>query len=84
MHVKFTLGEYKIVKLLVSPPGRIRSYREMYDVLHYPGFLSGDGEDGYKMNVRTIIKRVRHKFERVQPDFVHIKNYNRFGYVWEE
>lgn len=79
-----TVGEYKIIKFMASHPGRYFDYRQIYDVIHYPGFLAGPGNDGFRGNVRSIIKRIRNKFKVIDPGFVSIENYQGFGYRWNE
>jgi two-component system, OmpR family, response regulator ChvI len=80
--VGLTLGEYKIVHLLVSKAGSFVTYRAIYDRLHYKGFIAGSGKDGFRANVRTAIKRIRNKFRACDPPFDEIENYNGFGYCW--
>ena len=80
--VELTIGEYNVVRLLVSNGGRYVSYRSLYDCLRYEGFLAGSGAYGYRTNVRTIIKRIRRKFVTIDPTFDRIKNYSNFGYSW--
>lgn len=80
--VDLTVGEFKIVNLLVTNVGRRVTYREIYDVLHYRGFVAGCGESGYRANVRSAIKRIRRKFEECDPAFDRIQNYTACGYVW--
>src|SRR5437660_807977 len=70
------------VHLLVRNVGRHVSYREIYDNLHYRGFIGGSGDDGYKTNVRSAIKRIRAKFRMHDETFDEIENYTAFGYVW--
>ncbi len=79
-----TLGEYNIVHLLASNVGRYVTYRAIYDRLHYEGFIAGDGADGYRANVRSIIRRIRNKFRGFDPTFDEIENYNGFGYCWKK
>ena len=62
-----TLGEYNIVYLLASNVGRYMTYRAIYDRLHYEGFIAGSGADGYRANVRSVIKRIRNKFRSLDP-----------------
>jgi len=57
---------------------------EIYDIVHGEGFVAGDGEIGYRTNVRAFIKRIRQKFRDVDPEFSHIKNYPGFGYRWRD
>jgi len=80
--VGLTFGEYKIVNLLASNVGRYVTYRAVYDCLHYEGFIAGTGEDGYRANVRSAIKRIRNKFRSCDPAFDEIKNYTSVGYCW--
>ena len=82
--VGLTFGEYKIVNLLASNVGRYVTYRAVYDCLHYAGFIAGTGEDGYRANVRSAIKRIRNKFRSCDPAFDEIKNYTSFGYCWRK
>ena len=82
--VGLTLGEYNIVRLLASNVGRYVTYRAIYDRLHYEGFIAGTGNDGYRANVRTAIKRIRNKFHSCDPTFDEIENYTGFGYCWRK
>ena len=79
-----SLGEYNIVYLLASNVGRYVTYRAIYDRLHYEGFIAGGGADGYRGNVRSVIKRIRNKFRSLDPAFDKIENYNGFGYCWKK
>ena len=79
-----SLGEYKTVELLASNAGHYVTYRAVYDRMHYEGFMAGDGEDGYRANVRSAIKRIRNKFRALDPTFDRIENYSRFGYRWKK
>lgn len=81
--LELTLGEFKIVNLLASSAGRYVTYREIYDCLHYRGFHAGNGEEGYRTNVRSAIKRIRSKFRSTDPTFDSIVNYTAFGYIWK-
>ena len=82
--VGLTLGEYNIVHLLASNVGRHVTYRTMYDRMHYVGFIAGTGDDGYRANVRSAIKRIRNKFRACDPAFEEIENYTGFGYRWKK
>ena len=79
-----TLGEYNIIFLLASNAGRYVTYRAIYDRLHYEGFIAGSGNDGYRANVRSAIKRIRNKFRAIDAAFDEIENYNGFGYCWKK
>jgi len=79
-----TVGEFKIVHLLAENVGQYVTYRQIYDCMHYQGFVAGYGANGYQTNVRSAIKRVRNKFRMVDPAFVEIENYTSFGYVWRK
>ena len=81
--VGLTVGEYNIVHLLVSNVGHYRTYRAIYDLQHYEGFIAGLGNHGYRTNVRATIKRTRRKFREIDPTFNEIMNSHAFGYCWE-
>jgi two-component system response regulator ChvI len=80
--VDLTLTEFRIVTLLAEKAGSDIGYREIYDLVHGKDFVSGQGSEGYRANVRTFIKRIRKKFCDVDPGFDHIENYASFGYRW--
>jgi len=80
--VGLTLTEFKIVHLLASNVGSYVTYRAVYDCMHYVGFIAGSGENGYRTNVRSCIKRIRNKFRAIDASFGEIDNYQSFGYRW--
>jgi len=82
LDVGLTLVEYNIVHLLVSNAVRWVTYRAIYDRVHYEGFIGGTGEDGYRTNVRGIIKRIRKKFLQCDETFAEIDNFVGLGYRW--
>jgi len=79
-----TMGEYGIVDLLASEPGRFVTYRAIYDRLRGEGFIAGYGPNGYWANVRSAIKRIRKKFCACDSAFDDIENYPSFGYCWKK
>ncbi len=81
-NIGLTLTEFNIVAYLTEQAGRDVSYREIYDIVHGEGFLAGDGEIGYRTNVRAFVKRIRQKFRDADSNFTQIKNYPGFGYRW--
>ena len=80
--VGLTVVEYRIVEKLASRPGMDFTYREIYDVVHGEGFWAGDGDDGFRVNVRSLIKRIRQKFREIDDTFEAIENYPGYGYRW--
>ena len=80
--VELTLTEYKVVDFLASRAGTDVRYRDLYDLVRGEGFVAGTGEEGYRANVRTLIKRVRQKFRALDDRFDEIENYPGFGYRW--
>ena len=80
--VDLTLTEFKIVFLLVSRAGEYVTYRSVYDSVRYTGFVAGNGEEGFRTNVRSSIKRIRNKFRQLDDGFSDIENYPAFGYRW--
>ncbi|HVV28476.1 MAG TPA: response regulator transcription factor [Rhizomicrobium sp.] len=81
-NVNLTLTEFNIVAYLIEHAQRDVSYREIYDIVHGEGFMAGDGEIGFRTNVRAFVKRIRQKFRDIDPEFSQIKNYPGFGYRW--
>lgn len=80
--VALTLTEFRIVYKLAAQPGVDFTYREIYDVVHGRGFCAGDGADGIRVNVRSLIKRIRRKFREIDGRFAAIENYPAHGYRW--
>lgn len=80
--IDLTITEFNIVSLFARRIGENLSYREIYDVVHGPGFHAGDGANGYQTNVRSLIKRIRRKFHDVEPEFRDIENHRGYGYRW--
>jgi two-component system response regulator ChvI len=81
--IGLTVVEQRIVALLVATAGQPATYRAIYDQVHYAGFVAGDGERGFKLNVRTMIKRMRRKFEAIDCDFQAIRSIAGLGYSWD-
>lgn len=80
--VDLTLTEFNIVRLLAGVRDADVSYRQIYDLVRGKNFVAGYGEDGYRVNVRSFIKRIRQKFREVDETFACIGNYPGFGYRW--
>ena len=80
--VDLTLAEFKIVHLLATNKDKDVPHREIYDNVRGPGFVAGDGTEGYRANVRTFIKRIRQRFREVDENFNRIQTYSGFGYRW--
>lgn len=77
-----TVVEFNIVHLLVRHLNEYVTYRAIYDCVHHAGFIAGTGEDGYRTNVRSSIKRIRNKFRAIDAEFSQIENFLAFGYRW--
>jgi two-component system response regulator ChvI len=82
--VGLTMTEFKIVARLVAHKGAFQTYRAIYDTAHYEGFVAGTGEHGHNTNVRSLLKRIRRKFQAVDPDFAEIENAQGVGYRWRD
>lgn len=80
--VDLTLSEFRVVQLLVDRAGQDASYRDIYDTVKGVGFIAGTGTDGYRANVRAMVKRIRQKFKEADKSFSAIHNYPGFGYRW--
>ena len=79
--VGLTITEYKIVRRLLSHKGELQTYRVIYDTAHCEGFVAGSGDDRYKTNVRSLMKRIRRKFLAMDPGFAEIENVHMVGYL---
>ncbi|HVO16517.1 MAG TPA: response regulator transcription factor [Alphaproteobacteria bacterium] len=82
--VELTVTEFRIIRHLVRRAGDNVSYREIYDCVHGAGFIAGYGDDGFRTNVRSLIKRIRQKFRAIDSDFDEIENLPSFGYRWRD
>jgi len=82
--VGLTATEFRIVDHLATRAGQDVRYRELYDIVHGEGFAAGSGDMGYRVNVRSFIKRIRQKFLAVDAEFAQIENYLGFGYRWSD
>jgi len=80
--VDLTVTEFKIIYLLVLRAGEYVTYRSIYDCVHHAGFVAGSGEEGFRTNVRSSIKRIRNKFRAFDARFSEVENYPAFGYRW--
>lgn len=80
--LNLTISEFNIVYKLATSAGEHLSYRAIYDCVHHCGFIAGSGEDGYRTNVRSSIKRIRNKFRSIDGRFDEIENFQGFGYRW--
>jgi two-component system response regulator ChvI len=81
-HVPLSRNEFDVVALLAERAGHDVGYRQIYDIVRGDGFVAGHGEDGYRANVRAMVKRIRRKFVQLDPDFAALQNYPGFGYRW--
>jgi two-component system response regulator ChvI len=82
IELNLTVSEFNIVRMLVSKAGNHATYRAIYDCMRDVGFIAGSGEHGYRINVRSSIKRIRNKFRLIDPEFAEIEGYASFGYRW--
>jgi len=81
--IDLTFGEFRVISVLAQA-GCDVSYREIYDAMRGENFIAGDGTEGYRTNVRALIKRLRDKFTAKDQSFSAITNYPGFGYRWAE
>src|SRR6266481_8066788 len=81
--VKVTPSEFAILRLLAEAPERDYSYHEIYELFRGQGWVAGSGEEGYRVNVRSLIKRIRQRFRTIDNSFDCIKNYSGYGYSWD-
>jgi two-component system response regulator ChvI len=79
-----TLGELRLMQKLIETRGACCSTRALYDVIKTPGFTAGAGNNGWQNNVRSMVKRIRHKFRKIDPGFDALRARNGLGYFWQE
>lgn len=84
VEVPLTVGEFGIVVRLASNAGSCVDKRTVYDCLRYKGFVSGQGEKGFWVNVRSAIRRIRKKFRAVDSGFDDLETVQAFGYCWRK
>jgi two-component system response regulator ChvI len=82
VEVPLSRAEFDVVHRLVAAGGDDVPYRHIYDAIKGEGFLAGAGEEGYRANVRAMVKRIRRKFEQIDPGFAALGTYPGFGYRW--
>jgi DNA-binding winged helix-turn-helix (wHTH) protein len=82
VEVSLTSGQFDIVVLLAGNAGNCVDNRTIYDCLHYKGFLSGHGQRGFWVNIRSVIRHIRHKFREVDSSFDELENARSYGYRW--
>src|SRR5258708_39393657 len=80
IELNLTVSEFNIVRMLVSKAGNHATYRAIYNCMRYVDFIAGSGEHGYRINVRSSVKRIRNKFRLIDPEFAEIESYASFGY----
>ncbi len=82
--VPLSRNEFDVVLLLAEKVGQDVDYRQIYDAVRGQGFVAGQGDDGYRANVRAMVKRIRRKFADLDPAFSALHNYPGFGYRWRQ
>lgn len=81
--VPLSRGEFEMVAVMARQAGRDVPYRALYNALHGEGFVAGQGEDGYRANVRAMVKRIRRKFLALDVGFDALGTYPGVGYRWQ-
>lgn len=82
--IPLTVSEFKMIDLLATHAGTDVRYRELYDLVHGEGFITGTGSEGYRANVRAFVKRIREKFRAVDSEWDGLENHFGFGYRWRD
>ena len=80
--IALSRSEYEVIALLAQRAGADVGYRDIYDAVRSYGFVAGHGDEGYRANVRAMVKRIRRKFVDIDPGFAALDNYPGFGYRW--
>lgn len=82
--LNLTAAEFRLLNALLEAHGGCVSWRKLYDVIKTPGFIAGEGDNGWKSNVRSMTRRMRDKFRKITPDFEAIRIRSARGYAWIE
>ena len=80
--IDLTLTEFRMISKLALEAGQEVTYRELYDLVHGKDFVTGYNGVGHFTNMRTFIKRIRRKFQAIDPSFSCIKTRDGRGYCW--
>ncbi len=72
-HLALTVIEFRIVQCLVKRPGQVKSRQQLMDA-------AGVVQDDH--TITSHIKRIRRKFEEIDPAFDAIKTVYGLGYRW--
>lgn len=80
--VELTAFEFTLIRVLAQRLGKPATYRELYDAIRGVGFEAGTEDYGHKGNVRSMIKRIRQKFQALDASFDQIENLRGIGYAW--
>ena len=77
-----TAAELRLVRLLAERHGRHCGFRELHEALHDGPFAAGRDGNDIQGGLRAAVKRVRRKFQAVDPRFDAIEPVRGFGYRW--
>jgi two-component system, OmpR family, response regulator ChvI len=80
--IDLTLTEFRMISKLALEAGHEVTYRELYDLVHGKDFVTGYNGVGHFTNMRTFIKRIRRKFQAIDPSFSCVKTREGYGYCW--
>lgn len=83
IEVTLTRVQFDQTWLLASRAGEVITWRALYDVVHGVGIEAGNEIDGIRGNVRSMVKRLRHVFQAVEPNFDAIQVQDGIGYRWD-
>jgi len=78
--MRLTVGEYDIVQLLASSAGDTCRIGPFTTACTTEASSREPGINGYRVNVRSAVKRIRNKFRECDPAFDEIENFMAFGY----
>lgn len=81
--VHLTAMSLRIVRHLAVRHGAGCAWRELQEAAHGRPFASGRGDDGFKVNLRAAIIRLRRRFLEVDAGFDRIETLMGYGYRWK-
>ncbi len=81
--LSLTLGEYRVVELLIAKSPHPATYDEIHDQVRSSGTGPPTSAE-WRANIRSTMRRIRAKFRRCDAAFAHIENDATRGYFWSK
>lgn len=73
----------RLARYLAGRVGTGCAYHEIQEAVHGRPWASGSGAEGYKINLRASVSRLRRAFLAADPGFDRIEAMPGYGYRWK-